>query len=200
MDTISNYKDRALISLEHKWGFAAMSTLTYVLIYGGIGTFCGINGLSVIENVLSIILLPLAWGYIVMWLGVAREERVNYVNMFDGFKDYAKILITMLLVGLYTLLWSLLLIVPGIIKYYSYSMTPYILKDNPNLKYDAAINESMRMMKGHKMELFLLHLSFIGWIILCFFTLGIGFLFLEPYMMTTTAHFYEDLKLETVEE
>lgn len=200
MDTISNYKDRALISLEHKWGFAAMSTLIYVLIYGGIGALCGINGLSVIENVLSIILLPLAWGYIVMWLGVAREERVNYVNMFDGFKDYAKILITMLLVGLYTLLWSLLLIVPGIIKYYSYSMTPYILKDNPNLKYDAAINESMRMMKGHKMDLFLLHLSFIGWIILCVFTLGIGFLFLEPYMMTTTAHFYEDLKLETVEE
>lgn len=75
-------------------------------------------------------------------------------------------------------------------------MTFYILKDYPELAYNSAIEKSMAMMSGYKMKLFLLDLSFIGWAILCFFTLGIGFLFLGPYVQAAHAAFYEDLKKE----
>ena len=82
----------------------------------------------------------------------------------------------------YTFLWTLLLVIPGIMKSYSYAMTLFILKDYPELQYNAAKEKSMAMMSGHKMKMFLLDLSFIGWAILCCFTLGIGFLFLAPYV------------------
>lgn len=89
-----------------------------------------------------------------------------------------------------------LLIIPGIVKSYSYALTPYILKDHPELKFNAAIEESMRMMNGYKMKLFLLDLSFIGWALLTILTFGIGVLFLEPYVSASRAAFYEDLKAE----
>lgn len=120
----------------------------------------------------------------------------DYGTLFDGFKDYLRIFLTMLLVQIYTVLWMLLLIVPGIIKSYSYSMTSFVLADNPDMKYDAAIEESMRLMKGHKMDLFLLDLSMIGWGILSLLTAGIGLLFLAPYNTTAHAHFYEGLLAE----
>lgn len=97
---------------------------------------------------------------------------------------------------MYTLLWSLLLIIPGIVKACSYAMTPYILYDNPKLQGNAAIELSMRMMRGHKMKLCVLYLSFIGWFLLCILTLGIGFLWLKPYVQASKAAFYEDVKEE----
>lgn len=75
-------------------------------------------------------------------------------------------------------------------------MTPYILKDNPEISAEQAICESMKMMKGYKMKLFLLDLSFIGWAILALLTLGLGVILLEPYMLTARAVFYEELKAE----
>ena len=103
---------------------------------------------------------------------------------------------TVVLVFIYTFLWSLLLIIPGVVKHYSYAMTPYILKEEPEMKNNAAIEKSMVMMDGNKMKLFLLDLSFIGWAILCLFTFGIGFFFLQPYMQASHAAFYEDLKAQ----
>jgi hypothetical protein len=102
----------------------------------------------------------------------------------------------MLLQTVYTVLWSLLLVIPGIIKSYSYAMTSFILKDEPEMKNNAAIEKSMAMMEGNKMKLFMLDLSFIGWAILCIFTFGIGFLFLQPYVAISRAAFYEDLKAQ----
>ena len=75
-------------------------------------------------------------------------------------------------------------------------MTPYILRDEPDLSYNAAIEKSMAMMEGHKMKYFLLGLSFIGWGLLCCLTLGIGFFFLLPYIYVAYAAFYEDVKSE----
>ena len=106
----------------------------------------------------------------------------------------------MILVVIYEFLWTLLLIIPGIIKYYSYAMTKFILLDEPELKYDAAIEKSMEMMKGKKFKLFLLDLSFIGWALLCILTLGIGLVLLVPYMYTARAAFYEDLKAELAQK
>lgn len=79
-------------------------------------------------------------------------------------------------------------------------MTLFILKDEPELKYNAAIEKSMKMMSGYKMKLFLLDLSFIGWAILCILTLGLGFLFLSPYVTTAHAAFYEELKKTQAQE
>ena len=113
-----------------------------------------------------------------------------------GFQEYSRILTTKLLQAVYTFLWSLLLLIPGIIKHYSYAMTDYILKDEPELCNNAAIERSMAMMEGNKMKLFLLDLSFIGWAILCLFTFGIGFFVLQPYVQVSHAAFYEDLKAQ----
>ena len=98
--------------------------------------------------------------------------------------------------GIFIFLWSLLLIVPGIVKAYAYAMTPYILVERPELSVNEAIGLSRRMMKGRKFDLFYLHLSFIGWALLCILTLGIGFLWLYPYMMTAQAAFYCDVKAD----
>ena len=92
-----------------------------------------------------------------------------------------------------------MLIIPGVIKAYSYAMTDFILKDKPEMKNNAAIEKSMAMMDGYKMKLFLLDLSFIGWFILCLFTFGIGFFFLQPYIQVAHAAFYENLKESRLE-
>ena len=141
--------------------------------------------------------LPVAYGFAILMLAVFRgAEEVDLGVLFAGFQEYSRILTTKLLQAVYTFLWSLLLLIPGIIKHYSYAMTDYILKDEPELCNNAAIERSMAMMEGNKMKLFLLDLSFIGWAILCLFTFGIGFFFLQPYMQASHAAFYEDLKAQ----
>jgi len=94
------------------------------------------------------------------------------------------------LIGLYTALWTLLFIIPGIIAAYSYSMTPYIIDDNPYMGINDAIKYSKQMMDGNKWRLFCLQISFIGWSFLCIFTLGIGYLWLRPYINAAQAAFY----------
>lgn len=136
-------------------------------------------------------------GFYVYFLRVARKEDLAFGHLFDGYKgNWQRIFTTTALQYIYIFLWALLLVIPGIIKGFSYAMTPYILKDNPELSNNAAIEKSMAMMNGHKMELFILELTFIGWILLGIITFGIGLLLVEPYMMTAIAHFYEDLKEE----
>ena len=128
-----------------------------------------------------------------MLLNVVRGSDVQLDTMGEGFKDYGRILGTMLLSSVYQFLWMLLLIIPGIIKGYSYALTPYLLKDHPELKFNAAIEESMRLMSGNKMRLFILDLTYIGWFLLCIVTLGIATLWVNPYWCTARAAFYEDL-------
>lgn len=198
MKTISEYKDMALQSLEGKWGKAAIATLIVFIILELFGSspsfFMDPIPSMVLQGVFSLLLLPLAWGYITFFLRIIRDENLDYGHLFDGFNQYFRIFLAELLKGIYILLWALLLIIPGLIKEYSYAMTEFILKDNPEMSGEEAICESMRLMQGHKMQLFLLDLSMIGWLILSFLTLGIGLLFLMPYNYTAHAHFYEDLK------
>ena len=198
MKTISEYKDMALQSLEGKWGKAAIASLIAFIILELFGSspsfFMDPIPSMVLQGVLSVLLLPLAWGYITFFLRIIRDENLDYGHLFDGFNQYFRIFLAELLRGIYILLWALLLIIPGLIKEYSYAMTEFILKDNPEMSGEEAICESMRLMQGHKMQLFLLDLSMIGWLILSILTLGIGLLFLLPYNYTAHAHFYEDLK------
>lgn len=179
-------------TLSGNWMMAALATLVYLLIAGGV------SSIPVAGSVLAIIITyPLAYGFAILFLDLFREGKpIDIGKLFEGFKDFGRVWGTLILVAIYTILWTCLLIIPGIVKSYSYALTPFILKDEPELKYNAAIEKSMRMMDGYKMKLFLLDLSFIGWMILSILTLGIGLLFLQPYMNTARAAFYEDLKAE----
>ena len=205
MDSITNYKNRALSALENKWGNFVLITLAYVLIIGITQILSGDKDspaiLHLIGLVLFILALPLTWGYQTLFLGAVRGGEATAKDMFEGYNKelFSRVLTTTLLYYVYVFLWSLLLLIPGCIKAYSYAMTPYILKDNPEMKNNAAIEESMRMMDGHKLELFLLDLSFIGWAILSILTCCIGFLWLTPYMNMARVNFYEDLKKASVE-
>ena len=200
MDTNQGYKNRALANLEKAWAPAAIATfIFYVIIFVvnyGLELAVGQEG-SLLGTIITI---PLSYGILVLFLDFARGEKIENSKLFDGYTNgFQRIFTTGLLQFIYTVLWSLLFVIPGIIKSYSYSMTYYILKDNPELKNNAAIEKSMQMMDGRKLDLFLLHLSFIGWAILCLLTAGIGFIFLIPYMYTAQAHFYEDLKKESID-
>lgn len=205
MDSITNYKNRALSALENKWGNFVAITFVYGFIIGITQILSGDKDspaiLHLIGLVLFILALPLTWGYQTLFLGAVRGGDATAKDMFEGYNKelFSRVLTTTLLYYVYVFLWSLLLLIPGCIKAYSYAMTPYILKDNPEMKNNAAIEESMRMMDGHKLELFLLDLSFIGWAILSILTCCIGFLWLTPYMNMARVNFYEDLKKASVE-
>ena len=205
MDSITNYKNRALSALENKWGNFVAITFVYGLIIGITQVLSGDKDspaiLHLIGLVLFILALPLTWGYQTLFLGAVRGGEATAKDMFEGYNKelFSRVLTTTLLYYVYVFLWSLLLLIPGCIKAYSYAMTPYILKDNPEMKNNAAIEESMRMMDGHKLEHFLLDLSFIGWALLSLLTCGIGFLWLTPYMNMARVNFYEDLKKASVE-
>jgi uncharacterized membrane protein len=115
--------------------------------------------------------------------------------VIDAFKkSFVNSFLAILLTTIFTMLWSLLFIIPGIIKYFAYAMTPYIIADDPEIDAMAAIDKSQEMMRGHKMELFLLHLSFIGWYLLAGLTFGVGMIFLLPYVKTAEANFYVELR------
>ena len=205
MDSITNYKNRALSALENKWGNFVLITFVYGFIIGITQVLSGDKDspaiLHLIGLVLFILALPLTWGYQTLFLGAVRGGDATAKDMFEGYNKelFSRVLTTTLLYYVYVFLWSLMLLIPGCIKSYSYAMTPYILKDNPEMKNNAAIEESMRMMDGHKLELFLLDLSFIGWAILSILTCCIGFLWLTPYMNMARVNFYEDLKKASVE-
>ena len=137
-------------------------------------------------------------GYYNAFKDVLKNDDGKVVsNMFAGtFKTYPRALGLSLLYMIFVFLWALLLYIPGIIKALAYMMSPYILKDHPELSPNQALNLSIKMMKGHKFDLFCLMLSFLGWSFLAIFTLGIGYLWLAPYMSTTLAAFYQDVKAE----
>ncbi len=115
--------------------------------------------------------------------------------MKTGFQNYGHSFVTLFLRDLYLVLWTLLFIIPGIIKAYSYCMVPYILADNPELSANEVITKSRQMMDGNKWQVFLLDLSFIGWILLGVLTLGLGLIFwTTPYIQSTHAALYLKLK------
>lgn len=124
-------------TLSGNWTIAALVTLLYLLIAGGV------SSIPKVGTVVSLIITyPLVYGFAILFLDLFREGKpLEIGKLFDGFKDFGRIWGTGILIAIYTVLWTCLLIVPGIIKSYSYAMTYYILKDEPELKYNAAIEK-----------------------------------------------------------
>ena len=137
---------------------------------------------------------PLSLGLSKVLLKVLDEEKISVEMLFSGFEDFSRSIIAGLLISLYVFLWSLLLFIPGIIAGFSYSMTFFIMEENPQLSASEAIEASKRMMYGHKWRLFDLWFSFIGWFLLCIFTFGIALIYVTPYFYTALTVFYADLK------
>jgi uncharacterized membrane protein len=137
---------------------------------------------------------PLTLGLANVLLKVLDNQKINVEMFFIGFQDFSRSFVAGLLIGLYVFLWSLLLIVPGIIASLSYSMTFFIMKEHPEFSESQAIESSKQMMYGHKWRLFELCLSFIGWFLLCMITFGIALIYVAPYYSTAMVVFYADLK------
>ena len=143
---------------------------------------------------------PLEVGGRKYFIQAAREAAdLNYLGYGFTKGSYLNVVKTMFLRGLYNFFWYLLLIIPGIVKYYAYSMVPYILAENPQMETDQAIQMSQTMTRGHKFNIFVLDLSFIGWYFLGALAFGIGTLFVMPYENATKAELYIELKKEAIE-
>ena len=202
MESNQYFKNKALASLEGNWGTAAIATLIVALISGGISSAVSMPfgndfalGMSV-NSVWSLLCLPLQWSFTVFFLNLIRKEDINYERLFDGYKDFARTFLMEFLYIVAMMIGFCLFIIPGIILAVGLVMAPYLLKDDWEISAMDALRKSWELTQGHKMKLFWLGFSFIGWIILSLMTLGIGFFFLAPYMDTTFAHYYEE-KIKT---
>ena len=132
-------------------------------------------------------------GYSRFTLQLVDQEDAGFEQLFQYFSYWKNAVCTRLLKGVYIFLWSLLLVIPGIVASYSYAMTGYILAEHPEMSAGEVISASKEMMSGNRWRLFCLHISFIGWAILCSFTLGVGSLWLTPYVNISEAAFYREV-------
>lgn len=202
MATNQEYKDRALASLEGKWSNAVIVALIYLVLSTGIEwTITAPMGDNAVmsystSGIWELICLPLSWGLTIYFLRLIRNESLDYGHLFDGYKDFGRVFLAEFLVSIAVVIGFILLIIPGIIIALMFALTEFILKDDKEISAIDAMAKSIKMMNGHKTDLFVLTLSFIGWLILACLTLGLGFLLLIPYYYTTVAHFYEDVKAE----
>ncbi len=139
---------------------------------------------------------PITLGYAKYNLNLVDGYNPQFSDLFSKFDCFGQGFCVQFLRNLFIVLWTFLFIIPGIVKSYSYSMAAYIAAENPDMSATDAITASKELMDGNKWRLFCLDLSFIGWSILCIFTLGIGTLFLRPYREAAFAAFYREIVRE----
>ena len=220
MKTSSEYRALARETLEGRWGEMAGFTLVVMLItmavalvtavpFSVVGTLNNMpwlsstgSGFSTLVNVLFAV--PLEYALYIYFLKLIRREEMMEGNVKTLFQEFQNNWSTFVVAGVLMMLVVLLIMIPtlfigAIIFSLAYGMVPYIIYDNPGIAPREALRMSRMMMRGHKAELFLLQLSFIGWGLLCILC-PIGLLWLCPYMYAATAHFYEDVKAEYVVE
>ncbi|MCQ2143885.1 MAG: DUF975 family protein [Bacteroidales bacterium] len=213
--TNQELKNEALAALNGNWGPAILAIFVYfivvMILVGGAEAPSSsyiISGASApnsiefavlgITSLLAIFFLyPLAIGFMNAFRVFLDGDTDATGNTFKlGFKNYFHNVWGYFLMALKLILWLCLLLIPGIIMSFAYALTPYILVDKPEISAWEASALSRKMMKGNKGRYFLLYLSFIGWFLLCLLTLGIGLLWLEPYVCTTMGAFYKDVKAQ----
>lgn len=206
MKTNQELKNAALAALKGNWGTAVLCSLVIFAVFFGLSLSIPSEEPVVLLVCMAISLasavflrFPLQVGFYNTFRVFVSEGDCNMIsNTFKiAFANYWHNVNGMLLMNIRIILWTMLFIIPGIIKSFSYAMTPYILAERPELSVSEAIDLSCEMMDGHKERLFGLCMGFIGWGFLAILTLGIGFFWLVPYMNTTIACFYEELKAES---
>ena len=179
-------------SLKGHWGVAIGGNAIYMILMILFQSIPRVGWIGAL-----IIGGPYLLGYSIFFLSLSRKQEPLLAQLFEGFYHFADSLVAYLLMTLFIILWTLLFIIPGVVASLSYSQTFFILADNPQLKGSEALRESRAMMKGNRWKLFCLFWRFFGWFLLGILSLGIGFLWIFPYLATTMTHFYNDLKGET---
>lgn len=188
----SEMKTLAKRQMKGRWGSAILIILLSGIIGGAAGLIGSILGpLEIL--VVMVVNAPMTLGAAMFYLHVIRGEEAGVGDLFQGFSDFKRSFALMFLRSVYLFLWTLLLVIPGIIKSYSYAMSFYVLQDNPEMSASEAMNRSRELMKGHRMELFVLQFSFFGWFLLGTITLGLANFYSIPYMQAAIAVFYENL-------
>lgn len=189
--TRAELKDCARQALGDRiFGNVWMLAVLVTLLYGAAEALCGtlIPGFGAL-----LVMGPLGYGYTYVFLKNARDGiEPNPADLFKGFQgDFSNVFLVGLMTAVFTMLWSLLFVIPGIVKAYSYSLVYYLKIDHPDYDWRTCISESRRLMKGHKWEKFVLDLSFIGWFFVGSLCLGVGTLWVQAYAEATSARFYE---------
>jgi uncharacterized membrane protein len=209
---IFQIKKQALTSLKGQWGTVVLLTLLVFFITSGIPWLVEmlLSGgptnwffqdevpppASLASFLVAIFLIPFSISVYWFYLSLVRFEAPQITQVFtisNDAKAYFKLIGLAIVMGIFIFLWSLLFIIPGIIKAIAYSQTYFLMRDHPEYTILQAITESRKRMNGFKGEFFLLNLSFIGWGILALLTFGIGFLWLVPYVYASQATFYNEL-------
>ena len=186
--SIKTLKQNAKAQLKGKWLNAILA-----LLLSGLAM-----GLSSISGLIPLIIGgAVSVGVGLVFMDIMRGGSGDLNKLLDGFKNsFVNSLIAFLLTAIFVFLWSLLFVIPGIIKTYAYSMTFYILGEHPDMDGREAMKVSERLMKGYKGKLFLLHLSYIGWMLLIPLTAGILAFYVGPWMKNAEVNFYEWVKTQ----
>lgn len=179
---------RARVTMSGKWWLGVgVALLNFLITQIPANVIPGFGGLLAL-----VITGPISVGIALVFLNLVRNRPAEVGQMFEGFKCFGNALGTYLVSLIFIVLWTLLLIVPGIIASISYSMIYFILADRPDLGPTDCITLSKNMMRGYKWQYVCLGFRFFGWILLSvFLTLGIGLLWVMPYMQASYAHFYD---------
>ncbi|MBT4916622.1 MAG: DUF975 family protein [Formosa sp.] len=188
----STLRQMARESLKGKWNIVVPTFLVYFIIVGVI-EYLGEQ--APILNVLTIIVSgPIVLGISIFSLNISRNKDAKIEQLFEGFRNFGTSILAYVLMVLFIILWTILLIIPGIIAAISYSMTFFIIAEDETIGAYDALKKSKEMMNGHKWKFFCLGFSFFGWFLLSIFTLGIGLLWLAPYVNVSYVKFYDDIK------
>lgn len=218
-----DFKRLSLDNLRGKWGAVILSMLAAGIVLAALKTISdflsqltfnlqSVSG-GIITSLLCIAVVIISTAFAIINIVITssmiygvKTYSLNFVRYSDtdiryifcgfsnGFKVILKSFVLHLLMFIFSLLWSILFIIPGIVAYLSYSQAFYILSDNDDISAYEALKRSKEMMRGYKGKLFCMRLSFIGWAILSVITCGIGFIFLAPYIETAEANFHEYLR------
>ena len=185
MRTISELREDSKKALEpQKWE----AILATIIVFGVISALATVGVGFIIAG-------PLMVGLIYYLSAIRKGDKPVFNTLLDGFKEpLTSSIVTYILQSIFIVLWSFLLIIPGIIKAFSYSMSLYIVADQPNISANDAITQSRKMMDGHKMELFMLYFSFIGWYLLGIITFGLAIIYIMPFVRAAELEFYLELK------
>ena len=190
----SELKANAKQQIKGKIGILFVITLI-IAVVSGIASWV-LSLIPVIGSIAAAVIVTPAFGLsmVRVYMMVVNGEKPEAKDAFCGFDDFFSAFKVTFLVGLFTFLWSLLFVIPGIVKSIAYSMSMYILAENKGKSARECIKESIAMTNGHKGELFVLSLSFIGWMLLGSVTFGIAYIWVLPYMQTTFVNAYNSLK------
>lgn len=187
--TNAELKALAKARLKNNWGTAIL-----VILLQGVITYVVGIALPGIGNIASLILSgPLTFGVTYVYVQFSYGQSAQVGDAFKGFSYFGNTFLLYLLRAIFVALWSLLLVVPGIMKAYSYAMATYLMVQEPSISAQDALKKSEQCMKGHRMEMFMLVLSFFGWWMLCIVTFGVATLFVAPYLNETLILFFQQL-------